>query len=266
MTTKEKTKPKIQSTLVSKWLKTKILLKHPRLSQLIPTTVMYSRESLNTMLNKHKMVYVKPVNGSCGNGVIKVIKYSETKYAYHSGTSPRSFTTFSGLYSALGARKLNRPYLIQQGIHLLKYQERIFDIRIMIQKNEVKKWEVSGYIGRLAHPQKVVTNFHNSGKPLPLETLLSPYLKGDKKKEYIRKLVNTGYEVADAFQKKHPGFKELGLDIGIDTDMKPWIIEVNTYPDAYIFNQLKEKKMFRRVIQLKRINGLLKARKKDAKK
>lgn len=262
MPIKERPNPKKLTTLGSKWSKTKILLKHPQLRQFVPATRIYSYENLYDMLNKHKMVYIKPVKGSCGIGVIKVVKHNENKYAYHIGSNPRSFKTYKDLYSSLGKSKLNREYIVQRGINLLTYQNRIFDIRIMIQMNDEKKWESTGYIGRLAHPKKIVTNFHNSGKPLPLETLLSPYLRGGKQKEYIDTLKDLGDQITEEFHKRFPGFKEVGLDLGIDASLKPWIIEVNTRPDAYIFNQLKDKSMFRRVLYLKRLNGLLHYKKK----
>ncbi|MEK4058105.1 MULTISPECIES: YheC/YheD family protein [Paenibacillus] len=252
-------------TIASKWSKTKMLLNHSRLRQFVPDSRIYSYEALQSMLNKHKMVYVKPVKGTGGNGVIKVIKYSEHKYAYHVGETPRYFKTYGALFTSLGSSKLKREYLVQQGINLLTYQNRIFDVRIMTQMNSTNHWECTGYIGRMAHPKKIVTNFHNSGKPLPLETLLSPYLQGDKKKDYIKELKALGDQVAKEFHKNHSGFKEIGLDIGLDSALKPWIIEVNTRPDAYIFNQLKDKTMFRRVIYLKKWHKLLNSGKKVVK-
>lgn len=71
--------------------------------------------------------------------------------------------------------------------------------------------------------------------------------------------------MAKEFHKNHSGFKEIGLDIGLDSALKPWIIEVNTRPDAYIFNQLKDKTMFRRVIYLKKWHKLLNSGKKVVK-
>ena len=102
--------------------------------------------------------------------------------AFKSGKVAKSFRTFLGLFAALNKAKLNRSYLVQQGIHLLTHQKRIFDTRIMVQKSPKKTWEATGYIGRVAHPNKIVTNFHNSGKPLPLELLLDSYLNGSEEK------------------------------------------------------------------------------------
>ena len=120
---------------------------------------------------------------------------------FKSGKTAKSFETFQGLFAALSKAKLNRSYLVQQGIHLLTHQKKIFDTRIMVQKNLNKTWEATGYIGRVAHPRKIVTNFHNSGKPLPLELLIGSYLKKQKTNDYIQRLRHLGYQIATHYQK-----------------------------------------------------------------
>ncbi len=242
-----------ERTVGSKWVKTKVLLLNKELSKFVPETRIYSQTNLLQMLKKHKMVYVKPINGSFGQGVIRVEK--NDKYRFQSGKVARSFGTFLDLYADLNKAKLNRSYLVQQGIHLLTHQNRIFDTRIMVQKSPKKTWEATGYIGRVAHPNKIVTNFHNSGKPLPLELLLGSYLKKQEKHDYIKSLRHLGYKIATHYQKSYPGFKEIGVDIGIDKELKPWVLEVNTAPDPFIFNQLKDKKMFFKVLRYARVNG-----------
>jgi hypothetical protein len=168
-------------TLGSKWIKTKVLLQNKQLRSLVPQTVMFNRTSLLTMLNKFKMVYIKPVHGSAGQGVMKVEKFSPTKYRYQVGATPRTFNSFEQLFNSITKSKLKRTYLVQQGIYLLKYKSNPFDVRIMVQKSPNRTWETTGYIGRVAHPKRVVTNFHNSGTPIALENLLHPYMQNEKK-------------------------------------------------------------------------------------
>ncbi|TXK76972.1 YheC/YheD family protein [Paenibacillus sp. N3.4] len=242
-------------TLGSKWTKTKMLLMNKELKTYVPETRIYNHTNLRTMLNKYKMVYVKPVNGSFGQGVIRVDQDNVGKYRYQSGKTIHAFRSFDPLFTSLNKNKSKKSYIVQQGIHLLTYKKKIFDTRIMVQKNASKKWEATGYIGRVAHPKKIVTNFHNSGKPLPLELLLASYMKDPKKKEYIAQLKRLGYNIAKQFQKNHAGFKEIGVDVGIDKQLKPWIIEVNTAPDPFIFNQLNDKRMFRKILSNARANG-----------
>ncbi|MGO4273237.1 YheC/YheD family protein, partial [Paenibacillus sp. TAF58] len=143
-------------TVGSKWVKTKVLLLNKKLRKFVPETRIYNQSNLLAMLNKYKMVYVKPINGSFGQGVIRVEKSG--RYRFQSGKVARSFRTFLDLFTALNKAKLHRSYLVQQGIHLLTHQKKIFDTRIMVQKSPKKTWEATGYIGRVAHPRKIVTN------------------------------------------------------------------------------------------------------------
>ncbi|WNR43113.1 YheC/YheD family protein [Paenibacillus roseipurpureus] len=248
-------------TVSSKWVKTKVLLRNKKLRTYVPETRLYNQRNLLLMLKKYKMVYVKPINGSFGQGVIRVEKSDQ--YRFQAGKAAKSFGTYQALFAALNKVKLNRSYLVQQGIHLLTHQRRIFDVRIMVQKNAQRRWESTGYIGRVAHPKKIVTNFHNSGRPLPLELLFGSYFTGQKKKAYIHHLRNLGYRIAKHYQMSYPGLKEIGVDIGVDTRLKPWVLEVNTAPDPFIFNQLKKKKMFHKVLRFSRANGrFIRARRK----
>ncbi|OCT14396.1 hypothetical protein A8709_26670 [Paenibacillus pectinilyticus] len=87
----------------------------------------------------------------------------------------RSFATFKRTYVAFQKAKRKKTYLVQKGIRLLRYHELPFDLVIMIQRNRQRKWEVTGIVGRLAMPNKVVTNNHSGGRPMPVGKLLSPF-------------------------------------------------------------------------------------------
>ncbi len=58
--------------VVSKWKKTKALFGSSKLSEHIPETRKLEGDHLRQMLEKHRMVYVKPDSGSFGNRVIRV--------------------------------------------------------------------------------------------------------------------------------------------------------------------------------------------------
>jgi glutathione synthase/RimK-type ligase-like ATP-grasp enzyme len=251
-------KGKAVRTLGSKWIKTKVLQKSKSLRSYVPETKLFSHSSLLTMLQKHKMVYVKPTNGSAGHGVIRAeLKKQDGSilYQYQSGMKKRTFHTFNQFFISMNQTKLKRTYLIQQGIHLLQKDKRPFDVRIMVQRTSGSPWKVTGVIGRLAHPKKIVTNYHSQGKPLSLGLLLSPYLQGSKKQTYKATLQKLGVRIAKHYQKTYPGFREIGVDIGIGPNLHPWVLEVNTSPDPFIFNQLKNKKMFRTVLKYAKANG-----------
>jgi glutathione synthase/RimK-type ligase-like ATP-grasp enzyme len=55
----------------------KSLLTHQELSQNVPDTRWYSKKTLKTMLDRYKMVYVKPNNGTGGRGIMRVEKLGD---------------------------------------------------------------------------------------------------------------------------------------------------------------------------------------------
>lgn len=141
----------------------------------------------------------------------------------------------------------NRLFLIQKGIHLLKHSRRRFDFRVMVQVNLKGKWETTGIIGRLAHPKKIVTNYHSGGTPLPFERLMSTHMNTSQQQNYLGMLRKMGVQVAHQLQSAYPRIKEIGIDVAIDTKLNPWILEVNTKPDPYLFRKLKDRRVFRKV-------------------
>ncbi|MDF2924098.1 MAG: hypothetical protein K0R57_3012 [Paenibacillaceae bacterium] len=251
----------MQRFVHSKWKKTKALITVPAIREHIPDTRFMRREKLQAMLSEYGMVYVKPEIGAFGNGVIRV-EQTEAGYKYQAGTKVKQFPAYDALYQDLVRTTRNRSYLAQRGIHLLKYKGRRFDIRVMVQKNPAKHWEATAMVGRVAHPKKIVTNFHNGGTLKPVPVLLAAYMDKDGRDRFMKELRTLGTAVARQLESKFPGIREIGIDIAVDRSLKGWILEVNTCPDPYIFRILPDKRIFARVIRYAKAYGRIKATKK----
>lgn len=246
---------KAKSTLTSKWIKTKVLLRSPEISALIPETARLTRENAKRMLDKYGMVYIKPEVGTYGNGVIRAERRTGERgavYWFQSGAKQRTFSTFEAFYASLKPVTKGRSYLIQKGIDLLKAGGRRFDIRVMVQRGPRGIWETTGLIGRVAGKGKIVTNYHAGGKPTAVEKLLAPHTDAAQLAATIKRLKKLGKDIGQFYKKNYPGFKQLGVDVGLDRSLTPWIIEVNTSPDPFIFNQLSDKSMYRKVMAYRR--------------
>lgn len=238
--------------VVSKWTKTKVLLGCDDVRPYIPDTRKLSKSSLTAMLKLYGMVYVKPEIGTHGKGVIRVEQRGKDDYTYQLGTKAKSFGDYEKFYQSLLRETKNRSYLVQKGIHLMKYKKLRFDIRVMVQRGPNGVWETTGLIGRVAHLGKIVTNYHNGGKLMDVKHLLGEHLSTNEIVGVINKLEKLGVATANHLHKKYPGMKQIGLDIGFDHSWMPWIIEVNTNPDPYIFNKLSDKSMYKKVMRYKK--------------
>jgi hypothetical protein len=229
--------------------KHKYLFQNKNIKSFIPEAYLANRKTIGLLFVNNKSIYLKPNNGTGGFGIYKITKLNQG-YFLQSGLQSRSFKTLEQLMGHLSNTFSKKRYLAQKGINLLKYQNRSFDIRVMVQKNNHNQWETTGIVGRLAKPKKIVTNYHNGGTPLPLEGLLNPHLRN--KKEYIKGISELGVNVSKYMSKYFSKYRAFGVDVAIDSQHKPWILEVNTRPDKYIFNALKDKSMYRKILKYSR--------------
>lgn len=248
------TQQKPRRFVVSKWTKTKVLLGCNEVRPYIPDTQRFSKATLKTMLRLYGMVYVKPEKGTHGKGVIRVEQRGNEDYTYQLGTTARSFEDYEALYSSLLRQTNKRSYLVQKGIHLMKYKNKRFDVRVMVQLSPTGVWETTGFLGRVAHTGKIVTNYNSGGKITDVDKLLGEYLSSQDIMKVLKQLDKIGVATAKHLYKSYPGIRQIGLDIGFDRYWIPWIIEVNTNPDPYAFNKLSDKSMYKKVMKYKKAN------------
>ncbi|USB33277.1 YheC/YheD family protein [Paenibacillus sp. YPG26] len=253
--------------IASKWRKTQILLQQSNLQPYIPETRKFSFEDLRAMIHQYGLVYIKPDRGTYGIGVMSaeldqealdasgeippegnpVMESPAPTYKLRFGIQGQTYMTFEELYSALMDKIKRRNYLIQQGIHLLTYHRRKFDIRVLVQKNLRREWETTGFIARLGALQKIITNHHGGGTSYPVERLLSHHMDEKQLELLLSELRLIGTQVGYQLQNSYPKLKELGLDIAVDSGFKAWILEVNTMPALFPFKDLKDKKIYKRI-------------------
>ncbi|MFC0215144.1 YheC/YheD family protein [Paenibacillus chartarius] len=241
-----------------KWGKTQMMCSHKRLALYVPETRRLSAVSLREMLQRYGMVYVKPCFGSLGRGVMKVERLQDAKkirYAYQLGEKRFVFNSFRELTASLRKVIRGESYLVQQGIHVLKRAGRPFDIRLMVQLNERGRWEVTGVIGRVAHPRKIVTNGSQGGTIYTVDQLLKGSAPSWKQSKAVTKMNRVGMVASKVLKRSLPKLWEVGLDLAVDGELKPWILEANTRPDPCPFTKIADRSMLQRIVRLGRLHG-----------
>ncbi|AZK46268.1 YheC/YheD family protein [Paenibacillus lentus] len=214
--------------LADKWLKTEALLRNPEVALHVPKTRKYSAKALQGVLRQFGMAVIKPVRGGGGYGVIKVF-YAGGSYGFTYMSRSRSFKSFDAMFNALNKTKVDRKYIIQQGVQLARIGGRPIDYRVKVAKQN-GSWVYRSMLGRLARPGLFVTNLSRGGTQLSAGEGLKRSLGKvsiRKKRGEMRSLTNKCITIMES---AFPGVGELGFDYGIDARGKIWIFEVNTRP------------------------------------
>lgn len=258
----------------SKWAKTKVILQNRLLSVFIPETRKYRLEDLKELLALYGTVYIKPDRGTYGSGVMRAEQRAvhfipssrqpessseEQQEAGEAEAEPtlmyilryakdaEVFSTPEELHAALLRRIKGRPYLVQQGIDLLRHGDRPFDLRVLTQKNLQGAWETTGMLGRVAAPQKVVTNYHNGGSIFQVDVLFKELMTPAERTATVQELKSLGVRIGTQLETAYPGLKEIGLDVAVDQHHDLWVLEVNTLPAVFIFKTFPDKSIYRRI-------------------
>ncbi|WLR42805.1 YheC/YheD family protein [Bacillus carboniphilus] len=105
------------------------------------------------------------------------------------------------------------------------------DFRILCHQRQLHKWTITSSIARVSAENQIVSNLAQGGQLYKTSTLLNT-LFDEKKAYHIRKLLHeVASEIVYAISQNAEGiYAELGVDLAIDEDGKPWVIEVNTKP------------------------------------
>lgn len=217
-----------------------LLRQHSRTSRHIPDTKLLTQIHLQTMLDTFPFVYLKPNDSAQGKGILRIDRHEEEYTLRSRDTNDVSqHDTFTDLWKKIHHLKRKRMYLIQQGIQSITTNERPFDIRVHLARIQ-GNWIIAGIVARLANKESIVTNAYSGGISKHVHTLLEKDLglPPTQSAEVIQQLTSLSLVATQITSKMYPKWAEFGLDIGLDTNMHPWIYEINITPGGKVFKNL----------------------------
>lgn len=231
--------PLVNQRRLDKWETHLTLASTPRLRPYLPETERaVSADQLREMLDRHPRLFLKPITGSVGRGIVQVSRGGVgsllLRYVSEEAEGLREVIASPGQLDRWLARHPGR-YLVQQGLDLRVWGERPADLRALVQKDGKGRWALTGMGVRLAANGRFTTNLHTGGDCVPAESLIRRLeLPG----HFLGDMEQTALAIARAIDRAADGVGELGLDFGMDRGGRVWFIEQNGQPGRSIFQRL----------------------------
>jgi hypothetical protein len=219
----------------------------------IPSTRrLVSVTGLSRMIRNHPYLYLKPVSGKAGKGImtIKVMEGKALPYRLRIQQKKKSSTyncaTISKLWSRILEESGGEPYIAQQGINLALYEGRKFDLRALVQKNGSGQWTVSGIGARLAGSLSITTHVPRGGSIEDPEKLLRHTFGTDQARQLLSKARSACIQLARQIEKASGrSYSEMSMDLGVDTDGGLWFFEANSKPMKFDEPHIRKKSLER---------------------
>ncbi|MNZ67481.1 Endospore coat-associated protein YheD [compost metagenome] len=206
--------------------------------------------TLKSMCSRYNQVFLKPVRGSLGKGIIRISRMDQNgyqvMYATAAGSRRQQYASLTKLYSSLSSKMKSVRYQIQQGLQLIEIQKRPVDFRALVQKNASGKWTLTSIVARTAGSHHFVSNLARGGTLSTVgEALAKSNLHSDiNRRAASFRLQQAALQIARGVDTQIPAhFGELGIDLALDTNGRVWLLEVNSKPSKNDNTPLREKKI-----------------------
>lgn len=251
-----------------KWTLFEWLSKAKTTKKYIPATRRLSQAAeLEALLLQHPIVYLKPVRGKAGKGIMKVERtLVKTKpYLLTIQNDKASIITrhpnLDNLWNKLKTMMATEDYIVQQGIQLANFNKRPFDLRVLVQKNHLGQWSLTGIGARVAGKQSITTHVPRGGRIDEPEKLLNAVFGPELTKSILVRVKTSSFAIARQIEKASGHMLgEMSMDLGVDAFGQIWFFEANSRPMKFDEPDIR-KKSLERIIQYSQF--LIKSRKKS---
>lgn len=223
--------------------------KFPKLWEHHPDTELLKREEqLFPLLQRFPCVYLKPLQGSSGQGILEIsapaggvyrvraAKFRNTKKPYEAEL------TRAQLEQLIRSERKRCSFLVQEGVELLQVKQGKVDVRTHLQRNREGEWETVGVVVKRGRPHSIVSNYHAGGSRHDWAWLQDFARWEGITLPELDKLLELSQRIANAFTKKAPHLAALGLDLGLDDQGQIWLLDINARPGRNILDAQQKKR------------------------
>lgn len=243
--------------LRNKWTIHQTLLAKSAFREHLPDTVLFqSMSDVNRMLKGSSLIYLKPINGTGGRGILRIERRNneaDTVLVQGRDQKRRIITPrkvhLSRLGSLLQHWNMKDKYLVQKGIQLQLPNGRVHDYRMLVQKNGEGQWELTGCAGRMGAEKSVTSNLHGGGQAVAMQRLMKQWITDEDLRAEINATAEKfGMDVASFLEDTYGNLCELALDLAIDKSGQIYLLEVNPKPAREVFARIGDQEMYSKAI------------------
>lgn len=221
---------------INKWKMYQYLSDNKELLPHLPKTALYTRpKDILNGLNRFGTIYVKPIYGLKGNGIMKMVaepsRYS-IQYRFKQKNKKIYLSTENELLNYVKNHLKKNKYIIQEQIDSQLQKGHIIDFRIFLVKNQTGKWENVGMIARKGSKGSIVSNLSNGGRTNKVIKLMAETFHVSEAQVLSIQETMSGIAIKAAEEiDQYENIYWHGVDIAIDRHQHISLIELNhRYP------------------------------------
>lgn len=237
--------PVFNPGFLDKWTTYVALSRDETLRDHIPETErVRSLAQVQDALQRWPAVYLKPVGGSLGKGIIYIAR-ARTGFRYHSMIGRhyrrgyrRNWRT---LRQWLQPQLRGRRYLVQQAIERARFRDSPFDVRSITCQDGNGVWQVSGAAARVAARGRQLTHVPRGGSRCELKLAVREAF-GLRADEIVQRVLDVARRASTVLTGSLPGlYGELSVDLTLDRSGHVWILECNAKPGRFDEANIRER-------------------------
>lgn len=236
-----------------KWTLFEWLNKSNLTKKYVPATKKLAQpDELEQMLAQFPAVYLKPVRGKAGVGIMRVERPKSKGAPYvlrvqvHRRTRVTHYPNIQKLWTSVKPLLGSEEYIVQQGITLACFEDRPYDLRVLVQKDGNGEWDLTGIGARVAGKLSITTHVPRGGSINEPEKVLTAAFGTEAAKRTLIRVKKAALSIARQIEKASGHtLGEMSMDLGVDTLGQIWFFEANSRPMKFDEPDIRKKSLDR---------------------